>query len=202
MAEKDTWPLIKQHGLLTSNQIIERSDLEQAQIEVKKHAHRANKETYNVTGIGTVSLRDQVPMAPKRLALALSDGLSPKDWYSLINERVFFWAEEERLNRLLNARLYSKLEHDVLTISTESLLHSHSANIRLSHMNSGNTFPSPHKRGADLFKTIQEYEVKANGNPKKPVVEITVLDGVPDIASHVISVRRMKGSNILEELEV
>lgn len=201
MAEKDSWPSIKQHGLLTSNEVISRSGITNEHAATKQRSHRNDKEIFDVKELGQIVLRDQVPMPPERLEKALEGGITPDEWYYIINERVFFWAEEHRLLRLLNARLYRDLEHDVLTIDTESLIKAHFENIRICHMNSGNTFPAPHKRGADLFKKIEDYETRANGNPSKPVVEITVLGGVPDISNHVTHVRRMKGSEVLHDLD-
>lgn len=202
MAEKNSWPSIKRYGLLSSNQVIARSDLNTKDIASKQRSHRAKKEVFSVKDLGQIILRDQIPMSPERLSKALSDGLTPSEWYYIINERVFFWAEEHRLHRLLNARQYRNLEHDVLTIDTESLINAHYNNIRLCHMNSGNTFPNPHKRGVDLFKTIEEYEVRANGNPIKPVVELTVLNGVIDIVNHVVAVRKMQGSTVIDNLAI
>lgn len=200
MAEADSWPSIREHGLLSSLEVARRSGVQgQAAINLRR-THRAEKLSVNVPGIGNVVLRDQIPMAPERIERALPEGISAGDWYELINERVFFWAEEERLHRLLNGRQYKHLEHDVLTIDTASLLRIHADNIRLCHMNSGNTYPAMVKRSPDIFKRIGDYEINRRGNPKKPVVEVTVLGGVPDIALHVRNIRRMKGSSILSEV--
>lgn len=202
MAERDSWPSIREHGLMSSNEVVRRSGTTgQAAINLRRK-HRAAKLSVQVPSIGTVVLRDQIPMPPKRISDALPQGVSASDWYEVINQRVFFWAEEERLHRLLNARQYRHLEHDVLTVNTASLLGAHAERMRLCHMNSGNTFPVAFDRNADIFKRIEDYNVNTKGNPVKRVVEVTILDGVPDIAQHVLQVRRMKGSDVISELQL
>jgi hypothetical protein len=200
MAEADSWPSIRQHGLLSSNEIARRSGAQGHEVHRLRRGHRATKVSVDVPGMGSVVLRDQIPMEPARIQRALPEGVSAADWYELINERVFFWVAEERLHRLLNGRQYGHLEHDVLTVSTASLLAAHADNVRLCHMNSGNTFPAMTKRGPDIFKPIAAYAMNTRGRPKKPVVELTVLGGVPDIARHVVQVRRMKGQVALGQL--
>jgi hypothetical protein len=194
MAEADSWPSIRRHGL------VHRAGLDANAAAQVTRQHRPEKVRVDVPGIGVVTLRDQKPMAEERLQLALVDGTTPQEWYELINGRVFFWAEERRLLRLLNARHYRALEHDVLTLDAASLLATHRDQIELCHMNSGNTFPIPHHRGRDAFRPIADYPVDKNGTPEKEVVEVTVLRQVEDIAQHVVEVRRMRGATVLRKL--
>ncbi len=136
-------------------------------------------------------------METSRLATGLINGVTPKQWYETINNKVFFWVQEERLLGLLNARPYRALEHDVLVIDTASFVAAHEREIWLCHMNSGNTFPVPHKRDLSAFQRIEQYPTKANGSPAKEVVELVVDYQVRDIAQHVIEIRRMKGREVL-----
>jgi hypothetical protein len=202
MAETGSWISIRQHGLLSSNEVTRRSGAEGATAVQLRRGHRATKVPVEVPGIGTVVLRDQIPMEPRRIQRALPDGVSAADWYELINERVFFWAAEARLHRLLNGRQYAHLEHDVLTVDTRSLVAAHADRIELCHMNSGNTLPAMTKRGPDIFKPIASYPMNTRGRPRKPVVELTVLGGVPDIAEHVLEARRMRGQRVLRRLSL
>lgn len=200
MAEADSWSSIRTHGLLSSNEVVRRAGLTGDAADQLRRSHRHAKVPVVVPSIGTVVLRDQIPMEPARIRKALPADTTPSDWYEIINERVFFWVANERLLRLLKARQYRHLEHDVLTLDTASLLEQHAADVRLCHMNSGNTFPNPHKRDRGLFKGIEEYPVNTLGNPKKPVVELTVLRGVPDIARFVVEVRRMRGETVIRQI--
>lgn len=200
MAEAGTWPSIRQHGLLSTNEVARRSGLDRRALTALRTEHRPDKTTVTIPGVGAIVLRDQKPMEPIRLERALEGGVTAAQWYELINGRVFFWAEEHRLLRLLGARQYRHLEHDVLTVDTASLVNAHADRIRLCHMNSGNTFPMPHARGLDTFMTIADYPVNRNGKPLKPVVEVTVLDHVLDFSNHVRIVRSMKGADVLRTI--
>jgi len=139
-------------------------------------------------------------MAPDRLAKGLQDGITTEEWYALINGKVFMWAQERRLFGLLGARHYRALEHDVLTINSASLLEEHVDSVWLCPMNSGNTFPIPHRRGKDTFRRLSDYPARSNGRPEKEVVEVVVDYSIPDISDHVIAVRRMRGDVVLQEL--
>jgi hypothetical protein len=201
MAEANTWPSIRKRGLLSTTAALEHLEIvgpERARLESK---HRPEKVTLG-NGARQIVLRDQKPMEPERLRQALVDGTTVNDWYRLINGKVFFWAEESRLLRLLNARHYRDLTHDVITVDTASLVGKYEEEIRLSHMNSGNTLPVPHPRGIDLFKTIAAYPTSGRGSrPAKEVVEVVVNYSVPDIASHVIGLRQMRGETVIRNLK-
>lgn len=143
-------------------------------------------------------VRDQKPMSDAGLARCLQDGLSPKEWYRILNGKTFFWLTERRLSVLLNARPYRALAHTVLVVDTASLVEAHEANLRLCPMNSGCTKPVPHPRGRRTFLPISEYPIESRRHRgADAVVELAVEGGVPDIASHVISVRRMRSATIL-----
>lgn len=200
MAERDTWESIKNRGLLSTTAVLDHfgvTGVERARYESEQ---RPAKMEVLPGHPKKITLRDQKPMPRNRLATALRDNITPEEWYRLINNKVFFWAEEERLHGLLNARDYRKLEHDVLTIDTSSFVRAHSERIWLCHMNSGNTWPWPHMRGHDTFRRIPDYPVKRSGNPVKNVVELVVDHSVPDIANHVIEVRRMIGDQVLGKI--
>lgn len=202
MAEKDAWPAIKTRGLLSTSAALDRYRINGAERRRLEEEHRPEKVTIGPAG-DQIVLRDQKPMEPTRLAQALTDGTTPSQWYRFLNGRVFMWAEEHRLFRLTNARPYQKLEHDVLTISTASLLRVHADAIWLCHMNSGNTFPMPHARNMGAFRRIAAYPTKPrNGAPAKPVVEVVVDYSIPDIAEHVVAVRRIKATNVLHPIPI
>ncbi|WP_231669888.1 DUF7002 family protein [Ralstonia solanacearum] len=197
MAEAGTWPSIRDRGLMSASAVLNHFGVvDQARNQYESN-HRPTKMAVLPQAAAPIVLRDQKPMPPERLALALNDGTTPEAWYRLINGKVFFWAEEHRLHGLLNARAYRNLEHDVLTVDSAPFFSAYAANIWLCHMNSGNTWPWPHPRGIDVFKRIAAYPTNTLGYPAKPVVEVVVDEQVPDIANYVIEVRRMKGDKTL-----
>lgn len=195
MAERGTWESIKKHGLLSTSAALDLHKVTGSARRKLEAEHRPDKVTIGLTD--EIVLRDQKPMPPERLARALQDGISPAEWYQLLNGKVFMWAAEERLHGLLKARHYRVLEHDVLVIDAARLLKVHAPAVSLCPMNSGNTFPMPHPRGRETFRRIQNYPVGKRGQPKKQVVEVVVDYSIPDIADHVIEVRVMRGDSTL-----
>lgn len=196
MAEVGTWPSIRQRGLLSTSAALDRLGVGgQQRIELEER-HRPEKVTVGPVGASIV-LRDQKPMPRERIAKALVDGTTPEQWYKFLNGKVFMWAEEARLLRLLGALWYRDLEHDVLTIDTARLVAGYLDRVSLCRMNSGNTLPYWHKRGLSDFMSIEGYPAKNSGDPVKPVVEVVVNYAVLDIAAYVTSVRRMKGAQVL-----
>ena len=193
MAEKDTWPDIRDKGLLSTSAALDRYNLTGTARAALEVSHRPEKVTVG-TEADRIVLRDQKPMHPSRLEKALIDGTTPSAWYAFLNSKVFMWAEEKRLFGLLNARGYRNLEHDVLTIDTKALMDAHGDSVWLCHMNSGNTFPMPHARGMETFRRISDFPAD------KVVVEVVVDYSIPDIANYVRKVRRIRGEEVLEEL--
>lgn len=197
MAEAGSWPSIAHRGLMSTSAVLDHFGVGGSDRLIYERVQRREKMTVLPEQPGQIVLRDQKPMPPERLQTALIDGTTPAEWYKLINEKVFFWAEEHRLLGLLGARDYRHLEHDVLTIDSARFVRTHVSKIWLCHMNSGNTWPMPHARGIDVFKRIPDYPANSRGKPTKPVVELVVDHSVPDIRRFVIEVRRMRGSEVL-----
>lgn len=196
MAERHAWPSIRDRGLLSAAAVLDVFGIGGAERFGLESSHRPGKVPIG-QGAGQIVLRDQKPMEPVRLAKALLNGVTIQQWYETINTKVFFWVQEERLHRLLNARPYRNLEHDVLVVDTASFVAAHEHEIWLCHMNSGNTFPVPHKRDLGAFQRIAQYPARQNGQPLKEVVELVVDYRVLDIADHVVEVRRMKSKEVL-----
>ncbi len=197
MAERGTWESIRERGLLSTSAVLDHFGLTGADRERYESQQRPVKMTVILNHPTSIVLRDQKPMPPARLMTALQDGITPEDWYRTINAKVFFWATETRLLGLLNARDYRTLEHDVLTIDAAPFIRTYADQIWLCHMNSGNTWPMPHLRGANTFRRISDYPAGRSGKPLKPVAELVVDYSVPDIARYVIEVNRMKGREVL-----
>lgn len=143
-------------------------------------------------GLPDVQIRDQIPL--RRLRHALSEGTTEQEFLSLLNNRVFFWLTDDRLQRLLRA--YVSRPRIVLTLDTEKLLAAHSERIELSPYNSGSVDrPNPALRDRSMFTPIADYPyddwLRKGRSRKKAVVELTVLDKVPNVTRFVVSVDRL-----------
>jgi hypothetical protein len=129
--------------------------------------------------------------------------MNPREWYELLNRKVFFWVREERVQQLLSARLYRTTTHTVITLDTASMLKVHQDRITLSPINSGSTLYNPRPRGADTFLPLHEYpfdDRKKKAGLARAVAELAVDYSVPDVLQHVTRVERRKGIRIVERL--
>ncbi|WEX14249.1 hypothetical protein P2T68_27080 [Pseudomonas sp. G11] len=198
MAEHGAWDSIRTHGLMSATAVLDHLAIEGGDRARFESEHRNQKMDVRAGHPSNIVLRDQKPMPEGRLIQALTHGTTPRQWYELINHKVFFWAEEQRLHRLLGARDYRRLEHDVLTLDSATFIPAYAEAIWLCHMNSGNTWPMPHRRDTEIFRRIPDYPVRRSGKPIKTVVELVVDYSVPNIAEYVVEVRRMRGSEVLE----
>jgi uncharacterized protein DUF7002 len=197
MAERESWPSIRKHGLLSTSALLDHyavEDQERAPIERQR---RPRSVTVDKPGLGRAVIRDQFPMTDNGLLRCLADGLTPEDWYRLLNGKVFFWLTRSRLVRLLNAGTYRDSEHDVIELEAAPLVSAYKEKIWFCPMNSGCTKPIPHPRGKSTFQRITSYPYdvwKAKRRCGERVVELSVDYAVPDVARFVKRVVRMKGN--------
>ena len=85
MAEDGSWPIIKEYGLMSTSAILDFLKLRgdhRAEIESNRRP-----ETIQLAGENSIlfAVRDQKPMADSALRRCLADGLSPSDWYKMLN---------------------------------------------------------------------------------------------------------------------
>src|ERR1700754_3234883 len=156
MAAAGSWSAIQAHGLWTTEQIVRTS--KGVFDETALTRRRARSLTAVHPRLGTVTIRDQVPLRLKYLEACLID-MTVSQWLETLNNRVFFWLHPDKLSKLLGARLYRALEQDVLVIDTKSILDAHDTRVRLCPINSGATlYPNATARGSATFATIEDYQ--------------------------------------------
>ena len=104
MAECGSWPSIKRHGLLSTSALLDLFGGQRCGATSGIESHVALQESVTVEHPehGVAVIRDQRPMPPKALELVL-DGMTPSEWYQLLNGKTFFWVCERDLKKLLNA---------------------------------------------------------------------------------------------------
>ena len=188
MAEAGSWPNIQRHGLLSTSALLDMYEIDAKERPTIESQQRRESVTIHHQVYGTAVIRDQKPLNESALQ-KLIVGMSPKEYYELLNRMTFFWARRIRLERLLNARAYRGKSHTVLTIDTRSLINKHHKNIWLSNINSGAIFGSG-RRGTGTFKRISEYPFEEIKKKKKDdaIVEVAVDYAVKDISKHTIMV--------------
>jgi hypothetical protein len=192
MAERNSWPSIQEHGLLSVTAILDLFKYDGARRNAIESQWRPRKITIAHPQIGKVVLRDQKPMPPDALEPCLVGGITSTQWYRLLNGKTFFWVGTNRLHRMLTAKAYLNEPQWVITVQTEPLLERYINNVTLTGFNTGFAFDG-RLRGPDTFK-------KLDGWPSRyDVAELAVEYGIPDVVGFVISVVEWKG--VLEKGE-
>ncbi len=195
IAERSNWESVQRHGLLSTVALLDRArvhgPLREALVKEQRKDEHALPDG--------VVIRDQKPMSSAALERCLV-GMTPSEWYALLNAKVFFWFSVERLNRM--RRVYSAAPQVVLTVDTALLLERHGAATSLSPFNSGNARRAPARRGRSTFVPYKEWlrsgwdtetaAVGARPRPRRHLpVELTVEQAVPDILEMTVDVREL-----------
>lgn len=203
MAEAGSWTGIRQHGLITTKDLVMSAGLEEAQTYALLAERRPASTVIDHPVYGRVVIRDQGPLNLTHLRNTLED-VTVEGWLEILNSRVFFWLHPEKLQALLNAKRYRRQPQDVITVDTRSLLDAVGDRARLSRMNSGATlYPSAPPRGSTTFTPIEEYDYTTQRRRRgatNAIIELAVAGGVPDLLPHVVDVRRVQGGVEIEQL--
>ncbi len=195
LAEAENWPSIQRDGLFSTHALLERAGIDGSIRSAVEREHRPRRTTLS-TGL---VIRDQKPMPPAALQRCLV-GLTATQWYELLNSKIFFWFDIERLNR--QRRACDSLPQVVLKIATDRLLERYANQTALSPINTGNARRKPALRGTATFVPYSVWldtswlsEAQALGTrprPRRhPPVELTVTDSMPDVMDFVVSVRKV-----------
>lgn len=203
MAELGSWPSIRERGLLSTTALLDLYGIGGNQREKIERQRRPVGVPLVHPNLPQAVIRDQIPMDDKGLRRCLPPQISPSDWYSLLNGKVFFWLTRARLLKLLGAGAYRGTAHDVIEVDCRSLVAAFRDQIWLCPMNSGCTKPMPHPRGPDTFLRIRDYPYSRWRRKRKRgerVVELAVDYGIPNIERHVVRVREMQGDRIIRTI--
>jgi Family of unknown function (DUF7002) len=128
-------------------------------------------------------------------------GMTPQQWYEMLNGRVFFWVVPERVQTLLNARAYRNRKHTVITIETAPLVAKYANSMFLSPINSGSTIYNPQPRGNETFRSFDHYPFEERRRLRElsnAIAEAAVIYGVPDLRDFALRVEHRKGGRTLE----
>ena len=193
MASDGSWPSIRDYGLLSVSRLLDLYGVEGDPRFAIESARRPQCVTLKADGLPDATIRDNKPMFETSLGKCLEGGLTPRDWYEILNRKTFFWVERERLERLLGAKAYAKNPQIVLTVDTKALIDRYGQATLLCAINSGQTLYKPQPRGPQTFKSIADFPSGAGkvGTIDRPrIVEMVVEGGVDSIADLVLSVDR------------
>lgn len=189
VTEPGAWAGIREHGLLSSASLL---TLFKAPPDIRDAALRSRRPlpvpiTHPVHGCAV--LNDNIPLTEKALSMCLDDGLLPEDWLGMLNTRVFFWPDEASVQTFLGARFNRGKRKEVLAFDTLSLARAHSGRMELCPINSGATIRKPARRGLATFTPLAAMSYaqwRAQRGGRDTIREVTVRDGIPDIASYLL----------------
>ena len=195
LAEETNWPSIRRHGLLSTTSLLNQAGLRG---ERRKRIERSRRLEHTEVSDG-VYVRDHKPLPAEALRRCLIR-MTPAEWYALINSKVFFWLDTDRLNRQRGA--CEPRPQVVLEIDTARLVARYADRIALSPINTGNARRQPAKRGRCTFVPYgawveSEWSLEREGlralrsRQRCPPAELTIADAVPDIMSFVKCVYRL-----------
>jgi hypothetical protein len=189
MAEEGSWPSIQEHGLLSTTALLDLFEVPARQRHALEAQRRLESVAIHHPLHGTAWIRDNKPINETVLRRTLV-GMTEEQFYRSLNERVFFWVSTNRLERLRNAPPYRNRRHDILELDTAALLARHRDRVELSHLNSGAVHPAAnYPRGEGTFAPIESFRFgERRALSSEPVVEVTVLYSVPDVADFVVNV--------------
>jgi len=173
-------PSIRKRGLLSAERLTSLVIADSGKRKTFLRRHRNGSQSLE----GGILIRDQRPMPPHLLAPALRDGLTPEDWYEFLNNFVFLWASEERLNRHLRA--FEGRAQAVLILDAKRMIEEISNQLYLCPINSGNARRKPISRSLRSFVPYPEWvesgwpEIDGYARPRSHLpAEVTVRDHLP-----------------------
>ena len=195
LVEASNWPSVQRHGLLSAYELMRLAGLPQA---VQKRVSTTQRLQHTMLS-DQLAIRDQAPMPADALQKCLV-GMSPAQWYALLNRLVFFWCDRDRLNRQLGA--CNGRAQIVLTVDTKQLLARHARHVALTPFNTGNARRKPAIRGQATFVPYSTWvesawrsEAEMLGIRERPSrhapVELTVADAVRDVAQFIVDVEHV-----------
>ncbi len=198
----NSWEDVKQHGLLSTTALL---DLYQVPDDEKQRLRTMIRPlgiTLQHNSLPTITLNDNTPLKASILSKKLEDSLTIADWMEILNERVFFWPDEELMENHLQAFLRAlkedklgegKREIDVLVIDTLSLAKAYADKIQFCAINSGTAIRNAATRGLSTFTPMLDHDYKTwRGlrGKKDTIKEVTVLNSICNIEQYVIEVRK------------
>lgn len=130
-----------------------------------------------------VTLRDQV--SSRADPSPCLDGITPAQWWSLVNGRVYFFRRKDDATKLLDVYLSQGHAQEVVRVRTKAALEAVAGQVEVTTVNPG-TFPRTKgpSRGPATFVPLADYPVAAAAK----VQEVTVTVSVPLPSPAVFSV--------------
>jgi len=191
LAHGDAWPSLQAHGLLTTTQLLHLFEVDD--LGPVQHARRTASITLNHPEHGTAIVRDQKPLNLSKLASTLTDGMTVEAWLTMLDGLVFFFPTEQAMAAML--KVYGREPVVILSVDTRRLVGDYEPWVRLAAINTGAVLYKPAPRGPDTFTRISRFDHR-----KRPVKEVAVKNGVPDLERYLVRAERRYPDRPVEAL--
>lgn len=193
LAEASNWPSIQRLGLMSTRLLLDHT---RKTSEISLRSHRPE----SIQLSKAVTIRDQKPMPPAKLATALGDDLVPEDWYELLNGFVFLWPDRDRLMRHLRA--CQNRAQILLTFDAAAIISDFGDQAYLSAINTGNARRRPAMRDRSTFVPIRTW--LEEGFPKRkrttPPAEFVLACPLPAVHPYLLEIKHIAPTLIPEEI--
>lgn len=189
MTARKNLPSITRRGLLSTSAMLRHFQVPEQQRLKLETCHRPESVEIHHPDGSVAEVRDHKPIKDEKLCKCLEDGLTPREWYQILNSKVFFWVTIERLYKMSKA--YSKTRYAVFVVDTKGLLAACLERVTLSPINSGSTLYVPAPRGRRTFLAPHEYPFQSRRRKRgsdNAVAELAVEHSLPEIWKHVLFV--------------
>jgi len=197
----DAWPSIEAHSLLSTTALLDLFEISGFERDLIESTRRPESVIVERPRVGRAVIRDNKPITDGQLARCLT-GITPADYYRLLNRRVFFWPTTERLESHLGAKLNRHDLQLVVTVDTAALLGRNSERVRLSPINSGSTLRRAAPRGPNTFVPIADYDFTARRRLRGlagALAEVTIEYRVDDLPAALIEVEKRAPSAAVDD---
>ena len=182
--------MIERHGLLTTDQIVERFVSDPTHAERLRSERRTDVVVVHDGPDGRVTINDNLPLHFRNLAPHLDDGLTPPEWLRMLNARTFFWPKVQRGAGFLRAGRRGGRQKLLLTFDTRGLAAAHHGRLDLAPINTGSAVRKPARRGLATFTPASAVgwdEWRRLRGRLDNVAEVSVRGGVPDALDHLVA---------------
>jgi hypothetical protein len=189
------WASIARYGLLSTAVLLDLFEVDDARRAELTTRRRPKEVPISHPVRGEAVINDNLPLSERALETCLDDGLQPADWLQALNKRVFFWADESGLQRLLAARMNRGRMREVLVVDTLGLASAYADRMEICPINSGATIRKPARRGLSTFTPLGAMDYTAwrkRRGGRDRILEVVVRGGVPDIARYLVERREVR----------
>lgn len=193
------WESIRVHGLLSTETLLRRAGLAEAEVQKRIRRHRKEREVLETAAIGRVVLNDNSSLQMGKLARCLDDGFTAEDWLAMLNRRVFFWVTKAKAETFANAAINRGNPRELRALDTARVVAASAGRVQIAPFNTGNTLFNAVRRGLATFTPLgtmpyAQWRQLRRDHKSSPdeVVEVVFLDGVPDVARHLVECKEVR----------